>query len=268
MMEAPETGIYKVPSRMSAWQKAYPHYVSIVSICCLLLLWELVCRAGLVSPLFLPAPTQILAALFTMVANGEVGLSLVASLYRILLGFACGSLLGLAVGLVTGTSALADKIGNPIVNALYPIPKIALLPLFILWLGIGELSKVTIIAMGVFFPVAMNTYSGVKNVDDLLIRVAVSFNATWWKIMKSVVLPHALPMIFAGLRLAAGTSLLLLVAAEMIAAQVGIGALILHYGDLMITDRLMAGVIVLSLLGLLSNLLLQYLEKKAVPWKQ
>lgn len=113
----------------------------------------------------------------------------------------------------------------------------------------------------------MNTYSGVKNVDTLLIKVAVSFNASWWKTMKSVVLPNALPMIFAGLRLAAGTSLLLLVAAEMIAAQVGIGALILHYGDLMITDRLMAGVIVLSLLGLLFNLFLQWLERKAIPWK-
>ena len=115
------------------------------------------------------------------------------------------------------------RIGTPIVNALYPIPKIALLPLFILWLGIGELSKVTIIALGVFFPVAMNTYSGVKNVDTLLIKVAVSFNASWWLTMKSVVLPSALPVIFAGLRLAAGTSLLLLVAAEMIAAQEGIG---------------------------------------------
>lgn len=173
----------------------------------------------------------------------------------------------LLVGLVTGTSALMDRIGTPIVNALYPIPKIALLPLFILWLGIGELSKVTIIALGVFFPVAMNTYSGVKNVDTLLIKVAVSFNASWWLTMKSVVLPSALPVIFAGLRLAAGTSLLLLVAAEMIAAQEGIGALILHYGDLMITDRLMAGVIVLSLLGLIFNLGLQWLEHKIVPWK-
>ncbi len=258
---------YTVRNRMTQWQKTYPHWVSAVSIACMLLLWELICRAGFVSALFLPAPTQILSALAEMLADGEIGVSLAASMYRIILGFVIGSLIGLATGLVTGTSALADKIGNPLVNALYPIPKIALLPLFILWLGIGELSKVTIIAMGVFFPVAMNTYSGVKNVDTLLIKVAVSFNAGWWKTMQSVVLPNALPMIFAGLRLAAGTSLLLLVAAEMIAAQVGIGALILHYGDLMITDRLMAGVIVLSLLGLIFNLLLQWLERKAVPWK-
>lgn len=258
---------YIVRNRMTHWQKSYPHWVSVLAIIGVLILWELICRSGIVSSLFLPAPSQIISALITMLADGEIGVSLAASIYRILVGFVLGSLIGLAVGLVTGTSALADKIGSPIVNALYPIPKIALLPLFILWLGIGELSKVTIIALGVFFPVAMNTYSGVKNVDTLLIKVAVSFNASWWKTMKSVVLPNALPMIFAGLRLAAGTSLLLLVAAEMIAAQVGIGALILHYGDLMITDRLMAGVIVLSLLGLIFNLFLQWVEKKAVPWK-
>ena len=258
---------YKVVSRMHSWQKSYPNWVSIVSILCLLVIWELICQSGIVSSLFLPAPTAIISALLQMIADGEIGVSLAASLYRILAGFFIGSLVGLAVGLVTGTSALMDKIGTPIVNAIYPIPKIALLPLFILWLGIGELSKVTIIALGVFFPVAMNTYSGVKNVDTLLLKVAASFNASWWMTMKSVVLPNALPMIFAGLRLAAGTSLLLLVAAEMIAAQVGIGALILHYGDLMITDRLMAGVIVLSLLGLVFNLILQFLERKAIPWK-
>ena len=258
---------YKVVSRMHSWQKSYPNWVSVVSILCLLVIWELICQSGIVSSLFLPAPTAIISALLQMIADGEIGVSLAASLYRILAGFFIGSLVGLAVGLVTGTSALMDKIGTPIVNAIYPIPKIALLPLFILWLGIGELSKVTIIALGVFFPVAMNTYSGVKNVDTLLLKVAASFNASWWMTMKSVVLPNALPMIFAGLRLAAGTSLLLLVAAEMIAAQVGIGALILHYGDLMITDRLMAGVIVLSLLGLVFNLILQFMERKAIPWK-
>ena len=258
---------YKVVSRMTSWQKSYPNWVSIVSILCLLAIWELICQNEVVSSLFLPAPTAIISALLQMIADGEIGVSLAASLYRILAGFFIGRLVGLAVGLVTGTSALMDKIGTPIVNAIYPIPKIALLPLFILWLGIGELSKVTIIALGVFFPVAMNTYSGVKNVDTLLLKVAASFNASWWMTMKSVVLPNALPMIFAGLRLAAGTSLLLLVAAEMIAAQVGIGALILHYGDLMITDRLMAGVIVLSLLGLVFNLILQFLERKAIPWK-
>jgi len=257
----------KIINRMQPWQRTYPVWVSILAILLLLILWELVCRLGLVSPLFLPSPVQIISALWLMLVDGEIVRSLSASLYRIVLGFIFGSILGLAVGLLTGTSALNDRIGTPLVNIFYPIPKIALLPLFILWLGIGELSKVTIIALGVFFPVAMNTYSGVKNVDPLLIKVAVSFNSTHWQTLKTVVLPGALPVIFAGLRLAAGTSLLLLVSAEMIAAQEGIGALILHYGDLMITERLMAGIIVLSAVGLFFNFALQYLERKIIPWK-
>ena len=245
---------YMVENKMKRWQKSYSPAVSLISVAVLLLIWEGICRAGVVSSLFLPPPTLIISALIDMIQDGEIGVSLAASLYRILL--------------VTGTSALADRMANPIVNALYPIPKIALLPLFILWLGIGEVSKVTIIALGVFFPVAMNTYSGVKNVDTLLIKVAVSFHAGWGYTMRNVVLPYALPMIFAGLRIAAGTALLLLVAAEMIAAEQGIGALILHYGDLMITERLMAGVIVLSVLGLIFNLFLQFLERKLVPWNR
>ncbi len=154
---------FKVTDKMRSWQKTYPVWVSGVSVAVLLVIWEVICRSGVVSALFLPSPTGILSALVDMLAGGEIATSLAASLYRIVLGFVLGSVIGLAVGLFTGTSALIDRIGTPIVNALYPIPKIALLPLFILWLGIGELSKVTIIALGVFFPVAMNTYSGVKN---------------------------------------------------------------------------------------------------------
>ena len=182
---------YKITDKMRSWQKTYTVWVSALSVIVLLIIWELICRAGIVSPLFLPSPTGILSALADMVAGGEIAASLAASMYRIILGFVLGSVIGLAVGLFTGTSALIDRIGSPIVNALYPIPKIALLPLFILWLGIGELSKVTIIALGVFFPVAMNTYSGVKNVDPLLIKVAVSFNATRWMTLKKVVLTAA-----------------------------------------------------------------------------
>lgn len=257
----------KVVNRMQPWQKTYPGWISSLAILLLVLLWEIICLSGIVSPLFLPSPVQIITALWSMILDGEIARSLAASIYRIILGFLLGSILGLVFGLSTGTSALNDKIGTPLMSIFYPIPKIALLPLFILWLGIGELSKVTLIALGVFFPVAMNTHSGVKNVDPLLIKVAVSFNSKRWRTMKSVILPGALPVIFAGLRLAAGTSLLLLVSAEMIAAQEGIGALILHYGDLMITDRLMAGIVVLSAVGLFFNFVLRYVERKIIPWK-
>ncbi len=258
---------YRVQNKMQAWQRSYPHWVAGVGILVLLLLWEGTAASGLINQLFLPAPSAIGTALYTLIIDGEITASLLASLTRILLGFLLGSALGLLVGLITGTSALGDRIGTPLVHALYPIPKIALLPLFVLWLGIGELSKVTIIALGGFFPVTLNTYAGVKNVDPLLLKVAASFNASRLLTLRQVILPGALPMVFAGLRLAAGTSLLLLVAAEMLAAPNGIGALILHYGDLMLTDKLMAGVIILSLLGLGFNLLLRYIEKRVIPWK-
>lgn len=164
---------YKIHNRMTHWQKTYPAWISFAAIAFLLAVWEIICSTGLISSLFLPAPSAILTALGKLITSGEISRILTASLYRILLGFALGSIIGLLVGLVTGTSALMDRIGTPIVNALYPIPKIALLPLFILWLGIGELSKVTIIALGVFFPVAMNTYSGVKKACNYYYDAAI-----------------------------------------------------------------------------------------------
>lgn len=253
---------YTIPDKMKDWQKKSPLAISFFAVIALLLLWEALCRFGGISPLFLPSPLKILAALKAMLLSGELAECLWASMKRILAGFLIGTTIGILTGLTTGISSLADRAGSPFVNALYPIPKIALLPLFILWLGIGELSKITIIALGVFFPVAINTYSGVKNVDPLLLKVAVSFDAGRGLILRSLIIPHALPMIFTGLRLAAGTALLLLTAAEMIAADKGIGALILHYGDLMITDRLMAGLAVLSILGVLLQASLQKIEKR------
>lgn len=257
---------YRVRDKMRRWHRGAPLWVSYATVLAVLAIWESVSHSGLVSSLFLPAPSQIGGALVFMAVSGELMTNVMASLYRIFWGFLLGGSLGLLVGLSTGISALLDRMGTPLVNALYPIPKIALLPLFILWLGIGEVSKVTIIALGVFFPIAINTYAGVKNTDPLLLKVAASFNAGRMLVLRSIVLPQALPLIFAGFRLAAGTSLLLLVAAEMIAAEEGLGALILHYGDLMITSNLMAGVVVLSLLGLLFNSFFRWLERRTIRW--
>jgi ABC-type nitrate/sulfonate/bicarbonate transport system permease component len=156
---------------------------------------------------------------------------------------------------------------QPIIAATFPIPKIALLPLLILWLGIGEASKVAVVALGVFFPMAINTYAGVRQADPLLIRAAVSFGAGRWSVIRKVILPSALPMVFAGLKLGAGTALLLLVAAEQIAADAGIGFLILQSGNLMETTQLMVGIVVLSLLGVASYWALGALERVVIRWR-
>ncbi|MBI4628406.1 MAG: ABC transporter permease subunit, partial [Candidatus Rokubacteria bacterium] len=202
-----------------------------------------------------------------MLASGELLVHVATSLRRLLLGFGLGALLGVSVGLAVGFFSLAEAVGTPLIAATFPIPKIALLPLLILWLGIGEASKVAVITLGVFFPMAINTYTGVRNADPLLIRAAVSFGAGRFSLIRKVMLPSALPMIFAGLKLGAGTALLLLVAAEMIAANAGIGFLVLHAQNLMETTKLMVGIVLLSLLGIVSHWLLVRLERLAIPWK-
>ncbi|MEH7123191.1 ABC transporter permease [Bacillus sp. JJ1532] len=256
-----------IKNRVGFLERKIPTYASVLGITGLLLIWELVCRMNIVPPLFLPAPTAIVTAGWELISSGELLKNLLASLYRIGWGYLLGATLGIIIGLILGFSKWADAIFTPIVYSIYPIPKIALLPLIILWFGIGELPKVAIIALGVFFPVLINTFSGVKSVDQILIKAAVTFGSNHFNVIRKVILPGALPTIFAGLKLAAGTALLLLVSAEMIAAQYGIGAMVLHYGNLMITNKLMVGVLLLSFLGLLFNRVLQWLERKLIPWK-
>jgi NitT/TauT family transport system permease protein len=256
-----------IRNRVSFLEQKIPGYASVIGIVGILVLWEVICQLELVPPLFLPSPSSILLAGWDMLTSGELHENVLASLFRIAVGYAIGAVCGIVFGLLLGFSRWVDAVLTPIVYSIYPIPKIALLPLIILWLGIGETPKFTMIALGVFFPVVINTYSGVKNVDPIWIKAAVTFGSSHLNVIRKVILPGALPMIFAGLKLAAGTSLLLLVSAEMIAAQQGLGSMILHYGNLMITTKLMVGVLILSLLGLLFNRGLQWLEHKLLPWK-
>jgi NitT/TauT family transport system permease protein len=255
------------PDRERALEPRRHPVVRVLALAGLVAAWELVSRTGWVPALFLPSPSSVLAAGLSMLASGELLGHLATSLRRIALGFGLGALGGVAVGLAVGVFSLAEAVGTPLIAATFPIPKIALLPLLILWLGIGEASKVAVIALGVFFPMAINTYAGVRHADPLLVRAAVSFGAGRLSLIRKVILPSALPMIFAGLRLGAGTSLLLLVAAEMIAASSGIGFLVLHAQNLMETTKLMVGIVLLSALGVGSHWLLGRLERVALPWR-
>jgi ABC-type nitrate/sulfonate/bicarbonate transport system permease component len=233
-----------------------------------LLAWEATARLGWVSPLFLPPPSAVALEAGRMAVSGELARHLGLSLARIGAGFVLGALAGTAVGLVLGASRLAEAVGNPLLAAAYPIPKIALLPLLVLWLGIGEAAKVAMIGLGVFFPVAINTYAGVHDTEPLMVKAATSLGARPRQVLTKVVLPSALPMIMAGYRLGAGVALLLVVSAEMINATAGVGFLILHAGDLMLTARLMVGLVLLSLLGLASTWALRLLEAYLVPWRE
>jgi NitT/TauT family transport system permease protein len=245
-----------------------PRVLGVASVLGLVVVWEAASRAGWVPPLFLPPPSGVVVEAGRMVASGELARHLGLSLFRIGLGFALGAVAGTLVGLALGTSRLAEAVGNPLIAATYPLPKIALLPLMILWLGIGEAPKVAMIALGVFFPVVINTSAGVRDTEPLMVKAATSLGAGRRQLLLKVILPSALPMILAGYRLGAGIALLLVVSAEMINATAGIGFLILHSGDLMLTGKLMVGLATLSILGLASTWALRGLEAWLTPWKE
>ena len=202
-----------------------------------------------------------------MFNSGELTQHVTASLARIaagwLLGFAAGVLLGGLIGLYSGWRS----IGAPFIAAMFPIPKIALLPLFILWLGIGETSKIAIIALGVFYPVAIGAYSGVDNVARTLIRMGQSFNMPFADIVLKIVIPGALPSILAAARISTSIALILMVSAEMIGAERGLGVFLLTAGNLMQTDKLMAGIVVVAAIGLCISALLTLAERRLLAWR-
>ncbi len=222
---------------------------------------------GLVNPLFLPAPSAIAGAIYQLALSGALWHHLSYSIMRIGVGWALGTVTGVIVGFAVGLSSLARGVGITFISALFPIPKIALLPLLILWLGIGEEPKIATIALGVFFSTAISVYSGVDAVPRNLIRMAQSFNVPFHAIVRRVIWPGALPSILAGFRITASIALLLVVSAEMIGAEYGIGAFVLQAGNLMQTDQLLAGVVILSLFGLAVGKLINWLEARLLHWR-
>ena len=266
---APMDGVLRRPVRFRARGfvvERHP-WASVVAFAALIAVWEGAVRSGLVSELFLPAPSSVAEALWALTADGTMWQNLRASLFRLGVGWAAGTAVGIVAGFAVGLFSLARAGGVPVISAVYPVPKIALLPLFILWLGIGETSKVTVVALGVFFPTCIATFSAVDNVPRGIIRMAQSFDVPPLAIIRKVVLPAALPPILSAFRITASVGLLLLVAAEMIGAQWGIGAFVLSQGQLMQTDNLLAGVCVISVLGLLIGGFLSWLEKRLLRWR-
>jgi NitT/TauT family transport system permease protein len=229
--------------------------------------WQLAGSVGWVNPLFLPAPIAIARAIYQLAVSGALWHHLSVSIMRIGAGWILGTAAGVIVGFAIGLSRLARGVGITFISALFPIPKIALLPLLILWLGLGEQPKIATIALGVFFSTAISVYSGVDNVPRNLIRMAQSFNVPFHSIVRLVIWPGALPSILAGFRITASVALLLVVSAEMIGAEFGIGAFVLQAGNLMQTDQLLAGVVILSLFGLAVGKLIDWLETRLLHWR-
>jgi ABC-type nitrate/sulfonate/bicarbonate transport system permease component len=257
----------EVPFRGGGFEVARRRLAPWVAFVVLIAVWQLASSRGWLPELFMPSPAAIVRAMGELVEQGTLARHVGASLQRIVLGWLLGTGAGLAVGLLMGVFSLARAVGLPVVSALFPIPKIALLPLLILWFGIGEPSKVATIALGVFFPTVIAAYSACDQVPRNLIRMGQSFGLPATDIVRKILLPGAMPGILAGFRITASIALLLLVAAEMIGAQYGIGAFVLSAGNLMQTDQLLAGVTLLSVLGLLIAWVLGQIERWVLRWR-
>lgn len=257
----------RVPFRGGGFQPVRRRLVPWISFAAIIGLWQIASSTGLLPALLMPSPVAVARALHELIESGTLPAHIGWSLQRIVVGWVLGTLAGMGVGLAMGIFSVARAVGLPVVSALFPIPKIALLPLLILWLGIGEPSKIATIALGVFFPTVISAYTACDSVARNLIRMGQSFNLPARAIVFKILLPGALPGILAGFRISASIALILVVAAEMIGAQYGIGAFILGAGNLMQTDQLIAGVVLLSLLGLVISLLLGRLEAWLLRWR-
>ena len=229
--------------------------------------WQAAASAGLISTLFLPAPLSIARALWALTVSGELWRHLSASLLRLAIGWTAGTIAGIGMGLAVGLWSALRSPGMALVSVLFPIPKIALVPLFIIWFGIGEGSKIITLSFGVFFPTVIATAGGVDNVPRGVIRMGQSFGLSRRAIVRKIILPAALPAILSGFRVTSSIAIVLLVAAEMIGAERGIGAFILSAGNLYDTDNLLAGIAVLSMLGLIISWAIGWLERAFLAWR-
>jgi len=224
-------------------------------------------RAGWISALTLPRPSDVLDTFRQLYESGLLFQHLGPSLLRLAVGAAIGASVGVSVGVLIGLFSYIRSGLVPLIAAIFPIPKIALLPLFVIWFGIGEGSKYALIAFGTFTPTVVATYGAVDNVDRSLIRMGQSFGLSWWSIVRKIVLPGAMPGILSGLRISLAIAIILLVAAEMLGAEYGIGAYILEAGSLYDLERLFAGVAILSILGVLVSALIGFVERRMLDWR-
>jgi ABC-type nitrate/sulfonate/bicarbonate transport system permease component len=233
----------------------------------LLLLWQLLLMAGFGDRRFIPAPSDIAVRFWTMTVSGELALNVAVTLYRVFAGFFLGIVPGIAVGLLMAMFRPVRIFFDPLIAALFPIPKIALMPLLLLVLGFGDASKIGVVAIAVFFPVIINTYAGAANIEKIYWDVAKNYGASQSVMFRRIVFFGALPTIFAGLRIALAVSFIVLVAAEFVATKVGIGYMIWNSWELLQVDTMFVGIVTIGVLGLITSVLFNEIERKVIPWK-
>ena len=246
-------------ARRQAW------IIRIISIIVVISAWEVLGRQ--VNPLFMSYPSAIGAAGWTLIVSGELPIALMSSLRSLLLGFFIASVIGISLGLVIGRYRLVEAATDWLVNALYATPLVAIIPLVILWFGLGDAAKLFIVTVLSVFPILINTIAGVRNVPPYLIDVGTAFAAKEHEIFTKIILPSALPYMMTGLRLGIGRAIIGMVVAEFFTAITGLGALIVKYGNQYDTASMFVPTLVLMVLGVVLTSAVRKAEHWIAPWK-
>lgn len=245
-------------------------WISLATVLALLAIWAVAAAYGVVSPVFLPSPWTVAKALYSLNVTGFVDSTLAehafASLLRIFGGLAASLVIGIPAGLAIATSRVGKGILDPIVEFLRPLPPLAYLPLVIIWVGIGEASKITVIALAMLPPIILSTAAGVKAAPVDYVNAARSFGASRLQVLRHVILPGAIPSILTGIRIALGAGWSTLVAAELVAATQGLGFMIQSAAQFLVTDIVISGIIVIALIAFLFEVTVRLIERRFVPW--
>ncbi len=269
LVQAPDAAV-ATPAAAPGSRRRRPswRWQRLVSPIAVLVIWEAIARAGVLPEEKLPAPSAVLRAGWRLALDGTLGEQLLASLTRAGVGLAIGGVLALVLGSAAGLIRLGDDAIDPPVQMARMLPHLALVPLLIVWVGIGESMKITLVALGAFFPLYFNIYAGIRDIDERLVEAARTCGLGQWARLRHVVLPGTLPSLFLGLRLSIGAAWLSLVVGEQTNTQSGIGFLMMEARDFSQTDVLVLGLFVYALLGLLSDLLLRVVERRTLQWRR
>jgi len=257
------------PSR--SWKLSENTRDRVISACSpvlLLLVWEIAARTGLIDTRFFAAPSSIFETLITLSSTGELWQHTAASLQRLFIGFLVGGIPALILGIIMGLSRPVRAVFDPLISATYPIPKSSILPLALLIFGLGEGSKIFMVAVGVFFPVAINATAGVREINKIYLDVGRNFKASRWDTFRTIALPGALPVIMTGIKLGVGMGLVLIAIAEMMGAKSGLGYMIWAAWETFSVEQMYVGLFVIAIIGFVLTLMLNEIEKRLVPWKR
>jgi sulfonate transport system permease protein len=245
------------------WKKSRRFVMPIV----LVILWQAVCSAGLVSPRMVPSPIAVTKTAGELLASGELLHSIGISLARVLIGLSVGIVIGVVLALVAGLSRAGEDSVDATIQMLRTLPFLGLVPLFILWFGIGETPKIALVIVGTVFPIYMALFSGIRDIDKKLVEAAVTLGLSRWELVTHIILPGSVPAALIGLRYGMGIALLTLVVAEQINADSGIGFLIMNARDIFRTDIIFLGLIIYAILGLAADQLARAIERKMLYWR-